>query len=305
MGAEAVRVRWNTGHIGDLGGRHFVVTGGNSGLGLETVKALAEHGADVTLACRDVAKGEAAALGIGGDVTVKQLDLASLDSIRTFADEMRGATIDVLINNAGVMAPPYSKTADDFELQIGTNHLGHFALTALLWDNLMKSDSPRVVTVASNAHKPGVINFDDLMSTKKYSAWGAYAQSKLANLLFKNVLAVRGAKAKPNFKSIGAHPGYSATNLSLSVVPKVQGPIRRISRAVEQVIAQDAAMGALPQLYAAIAEEVPNGAYVGPDGWGEWRGYPKLVTGSSKSKDSATAEKLWTVSEELTGIKFL
>jgi NAD(P)-dependent dehydrogenase (short-subunit alcohol dehydrogenase family) len=151
----------------------------------------------------------------------------------------------------------------------------------------------------------GTINFDDMMSSKKYSAWGAYGQSKLANLLFKSVLAVRGAKVKSNFKSIAAHPGYSATNLSMSVAPTVQGPIRRFTRAIESVIAQDASMGALPQLYAAVAEEVPNGAYVGPDGWGEWRGYPKLVSGSKKSKDFAVAEKLWAVSEELTGINFL
>ena len=305
MSGTATRVRWTGADAGDLSGKHFVVTGGNSGLGLETVRGLANHGAHVTLACRDASKGQAVKASIGGSIDVRALDLASLQSVREFAASLADSTIDVLINNAGVMAPPRTTTRDGFELQIGTNHLGHFALTGLLWPALMRAAAPRVVTVASNAHKPGVINFDDLQSEKKYSAWGAYAQSKLANLLFKNELHRRGTAVNPKFRSLAAHPGYSATNLSMSVAPSVKGLGRDVFRRIESVLGQSAEMGALPQLYAALADEVPSGAYVGPDGWGEWRGYPKLVTGSQQSRDSEVAKRLWTVSEELTGVKFL
>ena len=309
------RIYWTESDIPDIRGRHFVVTGGNSGLGLETVRALATRGATVTLACRDISKGKAAREFIAQnhgavEIDVRELDLASLANIRDFSAHLSTSPIDVLINNAGVMAPPKSHTADGFELQLGTNHLGHFALTASLWSGLMKSENPRVVTVSSNAHKmsqikAGQMQWDDLMSEKKYSAWGAYAQSKLANLLFAFELQRRADAAKiKNFKSIAAHPGYSATNLSLSVAPSAPNLIRKISRSVESVIAQDAKMGALPQLFAATELTVPGGAYIGPDGYGEWRGYPKLVNAAEPAKNLEDAKKLWQISEVLTKVNF-
>jgi NAD(P)-dependent dehydrogenase (short-subunit alcohol dehydrogenase family) len=309
------RIYWTERDIPDIKGRHFVVTGGNSGLGLESVRALASHGATVTLACRDIAKGKAArdliVKNFGSvEIDVRELDLASLTSIRDFASHLSTSPIDVLINNAGVMAPPKSHTADGFELQLGTNHLGHFALTANLWSGLMKSQNPRVVTVASNAHKMsqmkmGQMKWDDLMSEKKYSAWGAYAQSKLANLLFAFELQRRADAAKiKNFKSIAAHPGYSSTNLSLSVAPSAPSLIRKLTRNIENVIAQDAKMGALPQLFAATEVDIPGGAYVGPDGFGEWRGYPKLVNAAEPAKNLEDAKKLWQMSEVLTKASF-
>ena len=310
MTAEARRLRWTTADIPQIRGLHFVVTGGNSGLGYETVKALAAHGATVTLACRNLNKGKAARAAIVAEigeveVDVRELDLASLVSIQNFAAHLSTSPIDVLINNAGVMAPPRSETLDGFELQFGTNHLGHFALTELLWDALMMSLAPRVVTLASNAHKAGKINFDDLMGVKSYSAWAAYSQSKLANLLFSFELQRRAtAKGHTNFKAIAAHPGYSATNLSSSVAPGVKGAARSMFTSVEKVMGQSAEIGCLPQLYAATAAEAPAGAYVGPDGWGEWRGYPKLVNASTRAKDLDDAAHLWTVSEELIGAKF-
>jgi NAD(P)-dependent dehydrogenase (short-subunit alcohol dehydrogenase family) len=209
------------------------------------------------------------------------------------------------------MAPPKSHTTDGFELQLGTNHLGHFALTAQLWPALMKSASPRVVTVSSNAHKMsqmklGQMQWDDLMSDKKYSAWGAYAQSKLANLLFAFELQRRATAAgKTNFKSLAAHPGYSATNLSSSVAPSAPSIFRKLTKNIEGVMGQEARMGALPQLYAATETDIPGGAYVGPDGFGEWRGYPKLVNANEHAKNLEDAKKLWQISEVLTKVNFL
>jgi len=217
-------------------GQHFVVTVGNSCFGYVTVKELARRGATVTLACRDVAKGKAArdelVAEVGpAEIDVRELDLASLESIRDFAAALSTAPVDCLINNAGVMAPPLSRTKDGFELQFGTNHLGHFALTGHLWSGLMKALKPRVVTLASNAHKPGKIDFDNLDATKGYSAWGAYSQSKLANLLFAFELDRRAKKhGLVNFSSVAAHPGYSATNLSSSVSPHIGGGVRRLAR---------------------------------------------------------------------------
>ena len=311
MNSHTTHVRWTAHNMPDIRGLHFVVTGGNAGLGYETVRALASHGATVTLACRTVAKGlavrdEIAARHGAVEIDVRELDLASLTSVRDFAAALSTAPIDCLINNAGVMAPPLQRTAAGFEMQFGTNHLGHFALTGHLWSGLIKSASPRVVTLASNAHKPGKIDFSNLNAEKKYSAWGAYAQSKLANLLFAFELQRRAAAhGQVAFKSIAAHPGYSATNLSLSVAPTMQGPLRDLSRRFERVIAQSAEMGALPQLYAATAPEVPGAAYVGPDGWGEWRGYPRLVTPIAAARDESLAARLWKTSEELTGVSWL
>lgn len=315
MSNSLSRIYWTESNIPDIRGRHFVVTGGNSGLGFETVRALSTKGAKVTLACRDIVKGNVARDTIqkdlgAVDIDVQELNLASLASINIFASKFSTKPIDVLINNAGIMAPPKSHTADGFELQLGTNHLGHFALTAQLWPALMKAENPRVVTVSSNAHKMsemklGQMNWDDLMSEKRYSAWGAYAQSKLANLLFAFELQRRAEAANlNNFKSIAAHPGYSSTNLSASVAPSAPGAIRKVTNLIESVIAQDAKMGALPQIYAATEPNVPGGAYIGPDGFGEWRGYPKLVNANSHAKNLEDAKKLWQISEVLTKVNF-
>ena len=315
MTAHAVRIRWTAADMPDIRGLHFVVTGGNSGLGLVTARELARRGATVTLTSRSAAKADSALAAIADEIgleatqaniSVKMLDLASLASIEEFAAGLSDSTVDCLINNAGVMAPPFARTADGFELQFGTNHLGHFALTARLWPSLMRSDSPRIVTLASNAHKPGKIDFTNLNAEKSYSAWGAYSQSKLANLLFAFELQRRAtAQGLVNVKSVAAHPGYSATNLSASVAPSIGGPIRSIAKRVEAVMGQSADMGALPQLYAATSLEIPGSAYVGPDGWGEWRGYPRLVTPIAIARSESLGAELWRVSEQLTQTSFL
>jgi NAD(P)-dependent dehydrogenase (short-subunit alcohol dehydrogenase family) len=289
---------------------HAVVTGGNSGIGLETVKQLARVGATVTMAVRDMDRGRAARQKIWDEIglveiDVRLLDLASLESIRDFAGPVATAPLDILINNAGVMAIPYAQTVDGFEMQFGVNHIGHFALTAHLWSALRLSQNPRVVTVASNAHKPGKIDFGQLPNMPHYSRAAAYSQSKLANLLFAFELQRRTDNAGlRNFKSIACHPGYTATNLSTGTISSLASPLKKIWRSIENAIAQPAEMGALPTLYAATAVEVPGGAYVGPDGWGEWRGHPKLVTPSPLARDHEIAEKLWRMTEEFTGIVF-
>lgn len=306
MTKSVQQIQWDESCMSQLDGKTFIVTGGNSGLGFENVRALATQGARVVMACRNTEKGNAVleTLGdTGRNVDVRELDLASLQSVRNFAADLPYSSIDVLINNAGVMAPPRTLTDDGFELQFGTNHLGHFALTILLLDKIHPT-AGRIVTVSSNAHKAGNINFDDLMYSEKYSAWGAYAQSKLANLLFAFHLQRLLIQSKSNILSVAAHPGYSATNLSLSIMPSVRGYFRQQLRKIEQVIAQPARMGALPQLYAALADEVVGAGYYGPDGLGEWSGYPKAVTPISKSRNQELAERLWMVSEVLTQQRF-
>lgn len=304
MTSEAQRIVWDVTQIPDLQDRHYVVTGGNSGLGLEITRQLAKRGATVTMACRSVAKGEAAVQVLEGEigpveVVVRELDLASLTSIRDFAAALSAAPIDGLVNNAGVMAIDRALTADGFETQLGVNHLGHFALTAQLFSGLRKAASATVLTMSSNAHKPGTIRFDDLMGENRYSRFGAYAQSKLANLLFAFELQRRAGSS--TFKSVAAHPGYSATNLSSPLTGKF-GPLASLVRSVESSIAQSAAQGALPALYALTAREVPGGAYAGPDGWQEWRGNPKLTTAIPLARDPLTAARLWEISCELTGV---
>jgi NAD(P)-dependent dehydrogenase (short-subunit alcohol dehydrogenase family) len=302
MTKSVQQIQWDESCVPHLDGKTFIVTGGNSGLGLENVRVLASHGAHVVMACRNTDKGKNVLETLGDasrNVDVRELDLASLQSVRNFAAELPYSSIDVLINNAGVMAPPRTLTDDGFELQFGTNHLGHFALTLLLLDKIHPTTG-RVVTVSSNAHKAGNINFDDLMYSERYSAWGAYAQSKLANLLFAFELQRLLIQSKSKIVSVAAHPGYSATNLSLSVMPSVKGFFRQQFRKFEQVIAQPAHMGALPQLYAALADEVVGAGYYGPDGLGEWSGYPKAVTPIAKARNQELAERLWMVSEVLT-----
>jgi NAD(P)-dependent dehydrogenase (short-subunit alcohol dehydrogenase family) len=288
--------RWTAAHLPSQAGRTFIVTGANSGIGLPTTRALAEAGAHVVLAVRDVAKGEAAAESISGDCEIRQLDLADLASVRAFASAWQ-AEISVLINNAGVMRTPERRTADGFELQIGTNHLGHFALTNLLLPYL----TDRVVTVASGAHRGGSISLDDLNWRKRpYQRWAAYQQSKLSNLLFTLELQRRLTAAGSTVRALAAHPGYSATNLQFHSESRLEDRLLAIGN---RLFAQTDEAGARPILFAAT-QDLPGASYVGPDGIGERRGYPKLVGRTAEASDVETAKALWTLSEELTGVKF-
>jgi len=287
-------MKWTAGDISAQDGRTFVITGANSGIGLEAARALGAAGAHVVVACRDTSKGEHAVADLVGDFDVRRLDLADLASVRAFAAELDG-DVDVLIDNAGVMAVPRAKTADGFELQLGTNHLGHFALAGLLLPRIRD----RVVTIASQAHRTGRINFGDLQSERHYQRWIAYGQSKLANLLFMMELQRRLDAAGSPLRSVAAHPGYSATNLQ-SHTQSIQDQLMGIAN---RLIAQSAAMGALPTLYAATVD-LPGAAYVGPDGLFEQRGHPRLVDMSGAAKDADTARRLWEVSEELTGVRY-
>jgi NAD(P)-dependent dehydrogenase (short-subunit alcohol dehydrogenase family) len=295
-----------TNHIPDQHGRIAVITGANSGIGLEAAQGLAHAGGRVIMACRDTAKGNAAAETIrratpGAELEVAKLDLASLDSVRAFAERYPHDRLDLLINNAGVMASPHRKTADGFELQFATNHLGHFALTGLLLDRLLGTPEARVVTVSSTAHKFGRINFDDLQGERSYHRWRAYGQSKLANLLFTFELERRLRATDADLLSVAAHPGYSATNLQFAATPS---RIERLGSVVlNRVYAQSAERGALPTLYAATAE-IPGGSFVGPDGFQEMRGNPKVVKATRAARDPETARRLWEASEQLTGVRF-
>jgi NAD(P)-dependent dehydrogenase (short-subunit alcohol dehydrogenase family) len=288
-------------HIPDLAGRTVIVTGANSGIGHAAAAVLANAGATVVLAVRDQAKGEAAAATIRGTTEVRPLDLASLDSVRAFAAAWQG-DIDLLINNAGVMIPPLSRTADGFELQFGTNHLGHFALTNLLLPHVAAAG--RVVTVSSDAHRAGAIDFDDLnWERRRYRPWRAYGQSKLANLLFTSELQRHLTAAGSTVKATAAHPGYAATNLQSHSGSRVAA--FAMKQLGNRLIAQDAAGGALPTLYAAVAD-IPGGSFAGPSGpFGlGLRGAPALVGRSAAARDEQVARRLWTVSETLTGVSF-
>ena len=300
--------RWSAAEIPEQRGRTAIVTGANSGLGRIVARELARHGAKVIIASRDSAKGDAAAAAItaafpSATVEAAQLNLADLASIRAFAGRTRAAEarLDLLVNNAGVMAAPYQKTADGFELQFATNHLGHFALTGLLLPLLRAQSGGRIVTVSSNSHKRGRMRFDDLQGERRYSRWGAYSQSKLANLLFALELDRRLKAAGSGLISVAAHPGYSATNLQLSGPPPYE---RLVMRVANRLVAQSAEIGALPLLYAATAPGLPGGSYVGPDGMGEMRGHPILVRATKRANDAADARRLWEISERLTGITY-
>ena len=303
---------WTPKQIPDQRGRVAVVTGANSGLGLVTARELARAGATVVMGCRDPGRGTAALQRVrdeapGADVTCESLDLALLASVRDFAKRMTTAYdgIDLLVNNAGVMAIPRATTADGFEMQFGTNHLGHFALTGLLLPVLRDRPGSRVVTVSSGAHKAGRIHFDDLMGERSYKKWLAYSQSKLANLLFAYELDRRLRAAGAETISVAAHPGYAATNLQ-GVGPRLAGS--RLSGLLmslgNRVLAQSEEDGALPQLYAATAPGVQGGQYFGPSRFMENRGAPKLVDSTSRSKDQEVAARLWQVSETLTAVRY-
>ena len=293
---------WTEQHIPDQRGRVAIVTGANTGLGFETARMLAERGAAVVLAVRDVKKGKQAAARIAGDVSVQTLDLTSLESIRSAAAELRAAhpRIDLLINNAGVMYTPKRTTADGFELQFGTNHLGHFALTGLLMDQLLPVPGSRVVTVSSVGHRiRAAIHFDDLQWEHSYNRIGAYGQAKLANLMFTYELQRRLAPHGTTV-AVAAHPGVSNTELMRNSPAALRVPLSWLA----PLISQKAEMGALPTVRAATDPTVIGGQYYGPGGRGEVRGYPKLVSSSTESHDQVTHQRLWAVSEELTGVTF-
>ena len=298
--------RWTADRMADQSGRTFVVTGGNSGLGFETARELAAHGARVLLTARSAAKGEAAVARLtarqpAAAVEFRLLDLADLDSVRAFAAAIvgDGTGVDVLINNAGVMYPPRVLTAQGFETQFATNHLGHFALTGLLFDTIRRSRDPRVVTVTSSEHKGGSIHFDDLTGEKSYTPRSFYQQSKFANVLFGLELDRRVRAAGIDVRSILAHPGYSATSLQ-STGPT--GLMKQLMKITNPLVAQSAQMGALPELYAAVAPEAESGRFYGPDGFLELRGHPTEVQPVAAAGNEETARRLWEVSERLTGV---
>jgi NAD(P)-dependent dehydrogenase (short-subunit alcohol dehydrogenase family) len=285
---------WTATDLPDLRGRTVIVTGANSGVGRTAAQELARAGATVTLAVRDVDKGRAAASSMSGDVAVRHLDLADLSSVRQFAQSTVG-TVNILVNNAGIMATSQGRTVDGFEKQIGTNHLGHFALTNLLIPRV----SDRVVVVTSDLHRNGRVDLDDLnFERRRYQPWKAYSQSKLANLLFVTELERRLVEAGSSIRATAAHPGYAATNL--------QGggfnPILNLAMAFgNRLIAQSAAMGALPTLYAATAD-IPGGTLIGPDGFRRLRGHPTVDTPAARARDATTAFGLWELSEQLTDV---
>ena len=298
MGREK---RWDDRLMLDQSGKVAIVTGAGSGLGFETVRALAGKNAKVVMAVRNTAKGREAAARIKkecprADVDVMELDLADLSSVRKFVQDFtkRFSRLDLLINNAGVMVPPYGKTVDGFELQFGTNHLGHFALTILLIDMLKNVSGSRIVTVSSGAHAFGMLDFDDLnWEKRRYNAWQAYGDSKLANLYFTRELQRRLDEEGSDVLAVAAHPGWAATELQ-----RHQWWVRLLNN----FFAQPADMGALPTLYAATAPDVHGSEYFGPDGKGQMRGYPVKVQSSKRSRDMVVASRLWEVSEEMTGV---
>jgi NAD(P)-dependent dehydrogenase (short-subunit alcohol dehydrogenase family) len=288
--------KWNSTDIAPQTGRTFIVTGANSGLGRATTAALARAGARVVMAVRDLTRGNDAAASIDGLVEVRRLDLADLASVREFADTWEGP-IDVLINNAGVMAVPEGQTKDGFEVQFGTNHLGHFALTNLLLPQI----TDRVVTVSSTGHRMGSIDLDDLnWKTRKYRPWRAYGQTKLANLLFTLELQRRLQADGSQVRAHAAHPGYAATNLQSGMGSHWADRVGAISN---KILAQSEQMGALPTLFAAT-QDLPGASYVGPDGFMEQRGHPTLVGRSAAATDVAMANNLWLASERLTGVSY-
>ncbi len=288
--------KWTADRISSQAGRTVVVTGGNSGIGRAAAAVLAARGARVVLAVRDLARGDQAAAKMPGDVEVRHLDLADLSSVRAFAEQWQ-QTLDVLINNAGIMAVPEGRTVDGFELQFGTNHLGHFALTNLLLPQI----TDRVVTISSGAHRIGGLDLDDLnWRQRSYRPWFAYGQSKVANLLFTLELERRLEADGSPVRAYAAHPGYTATNLQGRTGNQIAD---RLVKVANKIVAQSQEMGALPTLFAAT-QDLPGAAYVGPDRLNERRGHPTLVGRSATASDVELAKKLWQLSEELTGVSY-
>ncbi|MEV0599649.1 oxidoreductase [Streptomyces sp. NPDC050315] len=301
--------RWNTSHIPDLTDKLAVVTGANSGLGYVTARELARRGARVILACRDKDRGASAVAQLhsevpGCDAELRTLDLADLASVRAFAADLAPSRLDLLINNAGVMALPHRRTADGFEMQFGTNHLGHFALTGLLLPALLATPGARVVTVSSGFHALADVNLADLnYEHGRYRRWIAYARSKSANLLFTHELALRLARAGSDVLAVAAHPGYAATNLQTAGV-RMEGRSRaeRLALLGNRIIAQPAETGALPALCAATAPHMKPDAFIGPQGG--LRGTPAPSFRAPWTQDGTTSDALWTASEQLTGVTY-
>lgn len=302
---------WQARDIPDLTGRRALVTGANSGLGYATALELARAGCAVVMASRDSVRGGEAVRQVqmaapSADVKLARLDLADLSSVRACAEGLDGQPLDILVNNAGVMAVPRRVTVDGFELQLATNHLGHFALTGLLLPALLARPRSRVVTISSIAHWMGSLDFDNLMGEHGYQPWTAYAQSKLANLLFMRELHRRASEAGLDLVSTAAHPGLSTTNLYR------RGPggarnwfgLKNLGRPGTRLFGQNASQGALPQLYAATAPGVRGAEYFGPGGPAEFRGKPKRVRMSKNAQDAVAAQRLWQVSEQLTGVRY-
>ena len=296
--------KWNTENILSQKGRIVIVTGSSSGIGYETARVLANKQASVIIAVRNLEKGNKALAKIiqqnkDADVRVMELDLANLASVNNFAENFQKnySRLDLLINNAGVMIPPYSKTTDGFELQFGTNHLGHFALTGQLLKLLISTKASRIVNVSSGAHNFGKLDFDDLNWEKRnYAQWTAYGDSKLANLYFTYELDRKLKEQGINTLVTASHPGWTATELQ-----RTAGDVMKY---LNGIFAQDITMGALPTLRAAIEEGLKGAEYFGPNGFMEISGYPVKVESNQLSKDRAIAQKLWVVSEQLTGVKF-
>jgi NAD(P)-dependent dehydrogenase (short-subunit alcohol dehydrogenase family) len=280
----------------DMTGRTVVVTGANSGIGKIAAGHLAESGARVILAVRDMDKGKVAAAEMNGETELRQIDLSDQDAVHAFADGI-DEEIDVLINNAGIMAVPLGRTPQGHEWQFGTNHLGHFTLTNLLLPQI----TDRVVVLSSTAHEVGKIDLDDLnFENRRYTRWGAYGQSKLANLMFAYELQRKFEEAGSGLRAYACHPGYASTNLQSHTGSTLQNSIMWIGN---HTIAHNAEMGALPTLLAATGDE-PAGSYIGPDGFRQMRGYPKVVKSTKASHDEVVAARLWELSEELTGVSF-
>lgn len=296
------RVTWTPEQMPALDGRSILITGANSGLGLESAQVLAGRGAEVIMACRNLEKGRQAAENIRAEypeakLALMQLDLSDLQSVKAFAENVhnRYDKLDVLINNAGIMAPPFQRTKDGFEMQMGTNHLGHFALTGLLLDLLENAEAPRVVTVSSFAQYMGRINLAHLNAEKGYHRWTFYGHSKLANLVFARELDRRLGERGSKIQSLAVHPGYSSTNLQNDTV------FAHINR----FLAQPQHMGAYPSLYAATSDAVERGGFYGPNGLFGAAGYPAPARARKIADDRAVADKLWKKSEELTGVAYL
>jgi NAD(P)-dependent dehydrogenase (short-subunit alcohol dehydrogenase family) len=301
--------QWSAADIPSQDGRLAIVTGANSGLGFHVATELGRAGAHVILACRDAGRGGDALARMqaavpDGSYELRLVDVSSLASVREFAD---GAPerIDLLINNAGVMAPPYRKTVDGFEMQFGTNYLGHFALTGLLLGNLEAADAPRVVTAGSNMHKMGKFQWDDLQSERKYRKWTAYGTSKLATLTFAFELQRRATAAGSKLRSAAPHPGWAATDLYHKGARIGNATLQeKIMTLPTRFLAQSSFDGALPTMYAATAPDVPPGAYVGPSKRMETVGPPTLVQGNGRSRDVSDGRRLWEASEQLTGVHY-
>ena len=306
------QIKWSARDIPAQEGRTAIVTGANSGLGYHTSRALAMKGARVIMACRNIQKGELARELILQDKPVVKpevwkLDLSDLGSVQAFADQFRSQAdgLDLLINNAGLMAIPYGKSKDGFEMQFGVNHLGHFALTAQLWALLKKTELSRLVNVSSAAHHMGRIRFEDIHWEKRYSKWGAYGMSKLSNLLFTRELSKQLSGSGNSVTVVSSHPGYANTEL------QAKGAIMKGSKMgamafnlINKIVAQPAAKGALPSLYAATAEGVVQGAYYGPGGFMRMKGWPAPDKPNAKKVTDEAARDLWKLSESLTGLNF-